>query len=63
MAKKTEFSFKEAMDELQNILTRIESEDLEIDAIPGLINRAKELQLVCQEKLTQVQLVIDDDKY
>ena len=41
MAKKTEFSFNEAMEELKSILTRIESEDLEIDAIPALINRAK----------------------
>lgn len=62
MAKKTEFSFKEAMEELKSILTRIESEDLEIDAIPSLINRTKELQIICQDKLTQVQLIIDDDK-
>ncbi|MBK9025585.1 MAG: exodeoxyribonuclease VII small subunit [Saprospiraceae bacterium] len=47
---------------IKSILTRIESEDLEIDAIPALINRAKELQIICQEKLTQVQLIIDDDK-
>ena len=61
MAKNKEISFQEALDELKTILAQIESESLNIDSIPTLVTRAKELQTLCESKLLAIQNVISDN--
>jgi exodeoxyribonuclease VII small subunit len=50
MAKK-EFSFNNAVIEIENILRNIESGDLDIDKLSVEVKRASELIKQCQKKL------------
>jgi exodeoxyribonuclease VII small subunit len=50
MSKK-EFSFNEAVVEIENILRNIESGDLDIDKLTLEVKRASELIKECQKKL------------
>lgn len=50
MAKK-EFSFNEAVNEIEKILRNIESGDLDIDRLATEVKRASELIKQCQKKL------------
>jgi exodeoxyribonuclease VII small subunit len=50
MAKK-EFSFNNAVIEIENILQNIESGDLDIDKLSVEVKRASELIKQCQKKL------------
>jgi exodeoxyribonuclease VII small subunit len=50
MAKK-EFSFNDAVVEIENILHNIESGDLDIDKLSMEVKRASELIKECQKKL------------
>ncbi|MCU0474236.1 MAG: exodeoxyribonuclease VII small subunit [Bacteroidales bacterium] len=50
MAKK-EFSFNEAVVEIEKILKKIESGDLDIDKLSVEVKRASELIRQCQKKL------------
>jgi exodeoxyribonuclease VII small subunit len=50
MAKK-EFSFNDAVVEIENILHNIESGDLDIDKLSLEVKRASELIKQCQKKL------------
>ncbi|MGA1978588.1 MAG: exodeoxyribonuclease VII small subunit [Bacteroidales bacterium] len=50
MAKK-EFSFNEAVAEIEKILRNIESGDLDIDKLSHEVKRASELIRQCQSKL------------
>jgi len=50
MAKK-EKSYAESIQELENILSRIESGDLDVDLLAGEIKKASELIKNCKEKL------------
>jgi exodeoxyribonuclease VII small subunit len=50
MAKK-EFSFSEAVNEIENILKQIESGDLDVDKLSVEVKRASELIRQCQKKL------------
>ncbi|NMD02831.1 MAG: exodeoxyribonuclease VII small subunit [Bacteroidales bacterium] len=50
MAKK-EFSFNEAMIEIEKILNNIESGDLDVDKLSVEVKRASELIKQCQKKL------------
>ena len=50
MAKK-EFSFSDAVIEIENILKQIESGDLDIDKLSVEVKRASELIRQCQKKL------------
>ena len=50
MAKK-EFSFNDAVVEIETILRKIESGDLDIDRLSVEVKRASELIKQCQEKL------------
>lgn len=50
MAKK-EFSFNNAVIEIENILHNIESGDLDIDKLSVEVKRASELIKQCQKKL------------
>lgn len=50
MAKK-EFSFSEAVTEIENILKQIESGELDVDKLSLEVKRASELIRQCQKKL------------
>lgn len=50
MAKK-EFSFNEAVAEIEDILRNIESGDLDVDKLSIEVKRASELIKQCQKKL------------
>ncbi|MGA2408534.1 MAG: exodeoxyribonuclease VII small subunit [Bacteroidales bacterium] len=54
MAKK-EFSFNEAVIEIENILHNIESGDLDIDKLSVEVKRASELIKQCQKKLRSTE--------
>ena len=54
MAKK-EFSFNEAVIEIENILKNIESGDLDVDKLSVEVKRASELIKQCQKKLRSTE--------
>lgn len=63
MAKK-EKSYTEALNELQNILDKIESGDLDVDVLSDEIKKASELIKLCKDKLyktdAQIKKIIDE---
>jgi exodeoxyribonuclease VII small subunit len=54
MSKK-EFSFNDAVTEIENILQNIESGDLDIDKLSVEVKRASELIKECQKKLKNTE--------
>ena len=54
MAKK-EFSFNEAVNEIEKILRNIESGNLDIDKLSSEVKRASELIRQCQKKLKSTE--------
>jgi len=54
MAKR-EFSFNDAVAEIENILHNIESGDLDIDKLSLEVKRASELIKQCQKKLISTE--------
>jgi exodeoxyribonuclease VII small subunit len=59
MAKK-EFSFTEAVKEIDKILNEIESGELDIDKLAGEVKRASELIRQCQKKLRTTEEEINN---
>ena len=59
MAKK-EFSFSDAVIEIENILKQIESGDLDIDKLSVEVKRASELIRQCQKKLRTTEEEINN---
>ncbi len=59
MAKK-EFSFNEAVTEIDRILKEIESGDLDVDKLAGEVKRASELIRQCQKKLRTTEEEINN---
>lgn len=62
MAKK-EQTYGEAMQELQNIMFRIENEELEVDILLEEVKKAANLIKFCKDKLqktnTEIQKILD----
>ena len=54
MAKK-ELRYREAMDEIEAILTRVESSETDIDDLAAEIKRAAKLLQDCKEKLFRTE--------
>jgi len=46
--------YQEALQELKNIASRIESEDLDLDKIEELLTKAQELADICRQSLRRV---------
>ena len=63
MAKK-EIAYKDATTEIEEIIRKIENEELEIDELSEKVKRASVLIKICQKKLhqtdTEIQKIIDD---
>ncbi|WP_108821590.1 exodeoxyribonuclease VII small subunit [Dysgonomonas sp. Marseille-P4361] len=62
MAKK-EQSYGEAMQELQDIMSRIENEDLDVDVLLEEVKKAANLIKFCKDKLqktnVEIQKILD----
>jgi exodeoxyribonuclease VII small subunit len=58
MAKK-EFSFNDAVNEIEKILRNIESGNLDIDKLSSEVKRASELIRQCQKRLKSTEEEID----
>ncbi len=52
---KNDTSYQVALDELEDILNTIESDDLEIDQLSALVKRAGELLNICKKKLKKTE--------
>lgn len=52
---KKEFSFNEAVNEIEKILRNIESGNLDIDKLSAEVKRASELIRQCQKKLKSTE--------
>lgn len=59
MAKK-EFSFTDAVGEIEKILEKIESDDLDVDKLSVEVKRASELIRECQKKLRTTEEEINN---
>lgn len=52
MAKK-EIKYEEAVAQLEEIVDKMENDELDIDQLSDQLNRAKELVKLCKDKLTK----------
>lgn len=52
---KKDIKFAEALAELQNIVQKMESDDVDIDALAAHVKRAQELVDVCKKKLLKTE--------
>lgn len=59
MAKK-EFSFNQAVNEIEKILRNIETGDLDVDKLAAEVKRASELIRECQKKLRSTEEEINN---
>jgi exodeoxyribonuclease VII small subunit len=55
MAKKVAESYQEAMDELQGILSKLESEEISVDELAVKVERASDLLKWCDERLRETE--------
>jgi exodeoxyribonuclease VII small subunit len=57
-AAETPVSFREAMDELEGILERIEGEEIDIDQLATELRRAAQLLDVCRGKIRKAEVEV-----
>ena len=64
MAKK-EIKYEEAVSELEEIVEKMENDELDIDQLSDQLKRAKELVKLCKDKLTktdeEIKKLLQDD--
>ena len=64
MAKKEEFSYQDAITEIESILEKMENEELDVDILSFQIKRASQLIKLCREKLhkseQEVEKILDE---
>ncbi len=54
MAKK-KISYKEAVNQIEDILAKIENEELDVDELATNVERVSELLKICREKLHKTE--------
>jgi len=59
MAKKETFSYKEAIEEIEQIIYRLENEEIDLDDLSEKVKRASELISKCKDKLKNTEGEID----
>lgn len=63
--KNTEVSYTEALAELENIMTEIQSDEIDVDLLSDKIKRATELIKYCKTKLKtaeeNIQSIFEDE--
>jgi exodeoxyribonuclease VII small subunit len=55
----SELSYNQAADELEDILTELDSETIDIDKLSARVRRAAELIRVCRERIAGARLEIE----
>ena len=59
-----EISYRQAISEVENILLRIENQELDVDELAGKLKRVSELIKICKKKLftaeTEVEKILKD---
>lgn len=60
MEKKTSMTYEKAMKKLEEIVNKIESENMDIDQLAAKIREAKQLSDFCKDKLTKVEADIKE---
>lgn len=58
-AKKDEFRYGEAVEELERILEALEGDAVDVDVLASKVQRASELIRLCRERLHSTQLEIE----
>ncbi|MDX1382310.1 MAG: exodeoxyribonuclease VII small subunit [Thermoanaerobaculia bacterium] len=54
-----EVSFKEALTELEQILERVEGDDVDLDRLAAELARAAELLEICRGKIRKAEVEVD----
>jgi len=52
---KKDISYKQAMEEIEKIISLIENEEPDVDELAGYVKRASELPTVCKTKLHKTE--------
>ncbi len=52
-------TYKDALEELEEIVNGIESEEIDVDELAKKVERASELLTVCSEKLRKTEKEVD----
>jgi len=64
MKKKEEFSYQDAITEIETILEKMENEELDVDVLSFQIKRVSQLIKLCREKLhkteQEVEKILDE---
>jgi len=55
MAKKQAQTYKDALNEIENIITEIEDETIDVDVLAEKVKRAADLIKYCREKLVKTE--------
>ena len=58
--EKSELNYRDAINELEGISNAIEHEDLELDQLVNLVERAGELIHFCKNKLGKIEVNLND---
>ncbi len=58
MAKKATLSYAKAIEELENILSQIRDESVNVDDLSLKVKRAMELIKFCKEKITSTEMEV-----
>ena len=56
--ERTELSYSQAVERLDQILERIEKGEVDIDELSALVEEAAELVALCRKKLTQAEMQV-----
>ena len=56
--QRTELSYSQAVERLDQILERIERGEVDIDELSALVEEAAELVTLCRKKLTQAEMQV-----
>ncbi|NQU82083.1 MAG: exodeoxyribonuclease VII small subunit [Bacteroidetes bacterium] len=64
MTKKEEFSYQDAITEIESILEKMENKELDVDVLSFQIKRVSQLIKLCREKLhkteQEVEKILDE---
>ncbi len=58
-AKKKQLTYEDAYAELESILLKLQEEEVNMEELPKLIQRAGELTEYCREKLREVEAEVE----
>ena len=60
MTQKKQIKYGDAVEEIESILTKIESEQLDVDELTAKVKRVSELLSVCKDKLHSTQTEVEN---